>query len=266
VNLGLEEQVVLIVGAGAIGRAAARLAAEEGATICAVSRSRESCDRCCEEVATVNRAGVGRFATLDASDVMQVTSLVAEIVERFGSVEAVICTVGPVMAGQALSLSQEDWQAALAANLFPLFSVCAAVVPVMKRARRGSLVNLGSVSASQTGSVSRPDHGAFKLVALSWMKRLATELAPMGIRVNTVSPGIVESVSTEYEESIRAVGRNATPHFLRELCAEKVPLSRPATPDEVARVAVFVASSAASYLTGQNVIVDGGYCNQVGAH
>jgi NAD(P)-dependent dehydrogenase (short-subunit alcohol dehydrogenase family) len=216
-------------------------------------------------VAAVNRAGVGRFAPLDASDAGQVTSLVAEIVDRFGSVEAVICTVGPVVVGQALSLSQEDWQVALAANLFPLYSVCGAVVPVMKRAGRGSLVNLGSVSASQAGSVSRPDHGAFKLVALSWMKRLAAELAPMGIRANTVSPGIVESVSTEYEESIRAASGNSTPDFLRELCAERVPLGRPATPDEVARVAVFVASSAASYLTGQNVMVDGGYCRQIRA-
>lgn len=262
-NLGLEEKAVLIVGAGVIGRAVSRLAAEEGATVYAASRSRENCDRCREEVAAVNRAGVGGFAPLDASDAAQVTSLVAEIVDRFGCVEAAICTVGPVAAGQALSLSQEDWQAAFAANLFPLYSVCGAVVPAMKRAGRGSLVNLGSVSASQAGSVSRPDHGAFKLVALSWMKRLAVELAPMGIRANTVSPGIVESISAEYEESIWAGSGNETPEFLRELCAERVPLGRPATPDEVARIVMFVASPAAAYLTGQNVMVDGGYCRGI---
>lgn len=262
-DLGMRQACAVVVGAGpGTGLAVARLLAAEGARVSAVARSAENVQRVESHLRhQASEESFGMFAQVDACNLSQMESFVSEVVDRFGAVDVAVCIVGPAtVGGGALDVAPDGWELSCSASVAPLVNMCRAIVPMMCRRRTGAIVNVNSVSALQPGTISRPDHGMFKLAALNWVKRLANEVAEHGVRANTVTSGILRPREDDFARAVQQQLGGATVQDTFESYARDcIPLRRCGEPDEVARAVVFLASAAASYITGHNLVVDGGY-------
>lgn len=134
----------------------------------------------------------------------------------------------------------------------------------MKKAKDGVLINVGNISAIQPDGISKPDHGFFKAGIYNFIKRLAQDLAQYNVRINMVSPGLIDPIETcnktVSEMLCRRLNMTDAKEAISFYCKNKIPMQRPANPEEIANIIVFMSSPQVSYITGQNIIVDGGYC------
>ena len=145
-----------------------------------------------------------------------------------------------------LRMSEAQWDAVIAVNLKSAFNFVHACVPVMMRRRGGSIINMASVVGVH-GNAGQANYAASKAGMIALAKSVAQEMGPKGIRANAIAPGFIETAMTE-----------ALPDSVREEWKKKIPLRRGGTPDDVADVAVFLASNLSSYVSGQVIQVDGG--------
>ncbi len=252
-TLDLEDRLALISGAGSatgIGIAAARALGELGARVAITSTT----DRIHERAAELRRDGIdaiGFIATLDTED--GVAHLAAEL--EAASVEPTILVnnAGMVNVSQSQMLSGDvtgdvaDWRRSLEMNLTSAFLLTRAIIPVMRAARWGRIVNVASVSGPVMASRADVAYAASKAGMVGLTRALAVDEAEMGITANAVAPGWVATgsqLASEVEEGRR------------------VPMRRSGTAEEVGSVIAWLASPGASYVTGQVVVVDGG--NSVG--
>jgi NAD(P)-dependent dehydrogenase (short-subunit alcohol dehydrogenase family) len=177
-----------------------------------------------------------------------VRELVAAVGERFGRLDALVNNAGVIALAKIVELSDEEWEGVLRVNLSGPFYLAREAAPLIAETGGGAIVNLSSVSAD-IGSVARGPYSASKAGMLGLARVLATELAPLGIRVNSILPGPVETQLSDdaYTPQIENafVGRTA--------------LGRRGRPEEIAAAALFLASEESSYMTGQTLVVDGGY-------
>lgn len=245
-DLGLDGKAALVAGAGqGIGAATARLLAGSGARLACMDVDDERRDAVVEEL-----RGSGAEAVPVSGDLLdrgQVEDAVAATVEAFGSVDVAVDIVGVARWNEALSLTDDDWDASFDLVLRHVFFLAQAAGRRMVDQGSGSIVSIASVS----GLFAAPFHAAYGaakagLVALT--KSLAVEWGRHGVRVNAVAPGAVR-----------------TPRVLEQLSAEReaessksIPLGRMAEPEDIAKVVLFLASDLASYVTGQTVVADGG--------
>jgi meso-butanediol dehydrogenase / (S,S)-butanediol dehydrogenase / diacetyl reductase len=227
----LDGKVVLISGTGrGMGRVAALRFAEAGATVV---------------------GGDISSGDLDVTSAASVEAWVSDAVERFGRVDVLYNNAGAVRFGSLASASFEDWRFTLAAELDSVFLVSRAAWPHLA-ASRGTIINVGSV-AGLAGSmaVGRVAHSASKGGVIAVTRQLAAEGGPLGIRANSISPGMIATEGTG--ESLLAPDNPMT------AIGAHIPLGRVGGADEVVNVALFLASDAASYVTGANIVVDGGW-------
>lgn len=233
-----------------IGRAIALLLAREGARVAAVGRRREKL----EEVAqTIRRAGGEAVVTVcDVSSEPDTRQAVKHAEQVFGLVNVLVNNAGALRASTVESISLEDWDRVIATNLKGPFLMSRAVLPAMRRAGGGAIVNVGSI----LGLVAMKDRAAYcasKGGVTMLTKAMALDHAHEKIRVNCICPAIVETdlirdLFPQSEEGLRARdGRLAT-----------LPLGRFGRPDDVAELAVFLASEESSWVTGTAIPVDGG--------
>jgi meso-butanediol dehydrogenase / (S,S)-butanediol dehydrogenase / diacetyl reductase len=251
----LEGRVALITGAASgIGRAAAQLFAEAGASVIVADRDVDSAHAVTEELVSAGRDAIA--AKVDISDEASVATMVTRTVERFGTVDVLFnnAGVGPSATqrwtmANVVETPAEAWDAILAINLKGPALVSKYVIPVMLKQRRGVIVN----NASINGLVAVPGADAYTaakggLVALT--RAMASEWGPHGIRVNCLCPGPVDTpMNAPWLQDAAKVA------FFQSSC----PLGRVATPEEVAYVALFLASDAATYMNGAVIPVDGGW-------
>lgn len=247
----LSGKVAIVTGAGTgIGRAIALLLAREGARVAAVGRRREKL----EEVAqTIRRAGGEAVVTVcDVSSEPDTRQAVKHAEQVFGLVNVLVNNAGALRASTVESISLEDWDRVIATNLKGPFLMSRAVLPAMRRAGGGAIVNVGSI----LGLVAMKDRAAYcasKGGVTMLTKAMALDHAHEKIRVNCICPAIVETdlirdLFPQSEEGLRARdGRLAT-----------LPLGRFGRPDDVAELAVFLASEESSWVTGTAIPVDGG--------
>ncbi|MEJ7617243.1 MAG: SDR family NAD(P)-dependent oxidoreductase [Pyrinomonadaceae bacterium] len=243
----LRNRVAIITGGSrGIGRATALRFAEAGAQVVIGYLSKEDA---AEEVARAVRAhGVEALAVrADMADLKQATTLVEAAVERFGRVDVMVANAGIWEGAPVEELTEEVWDRVIDANLKGTWTACRAVVPVMKRERRGSIVVVSS-TAGQRGEAFYSNYAASKGGQISLTKSLATELAPH-IRVNAVAPGWVDTELNDGVFHDRAY---------KEKVTDAVPLRRIATPDDVALSILFLASDWAQHITGEILNVNGG--------
>ncbi|WP_350348954.1 glucose 1-dehydrogenase [Agromyces sp. G08B096] len=182
-----------------------------------------------------------RFRHLDVTDESAWADVVAKTLEEFGSVDVLVNNAGIANAAPIEHFTLAKWDAVIAVNLTGTFLGCRAVVPAMKAAGRGSIVNISSVEGLR-GSPSLHGYTASKFGVRGLTKSLAVELGPSGIRVNSVHPGLIlTDMTTRIDPD-----------------ALQIPLGRPALPEDVAGTVVFLASDASAYTTGGEFVVDGG--------
>lgn len=242
----LAGKVAIVTGGGTgIGRACALAFAREGARVAInYSRSREEAERTAAECAQAG--GEGLAIRANVSQVDEIERLVAQTVEQWGRIDVLVNNAGTTVFAPYADLdamTEEVWDRILAVNLKGAFFAIRAVVPHMRRAGGGSIVNVASIAGLRPVG-SSVAYCASKAALISLTQTLATALGPQ-IRVNAIAPGFIE---TRWH-----AGREMN----AEASARQTPLGRNGTPEDVAEVALFFATSA-SFVTGEIVVVDGG--------
>jgi NAD(P)-dependent dehydrogenase (short-subunit alcohol dehydrogenase family) len=245
---------LITAAANGIGRATAEIMVREGATVIAVDNNQGRLD---EAVPALRRDGgkaEGRLA--DALVPAEVDALVAEIVRRHGAIDILVNAVGgsTVIANPQATTEQlafADWQKLIAFNLDGTFLVTHAVIPVMKRQRRGKIVNLASIASRGLSQNSSSAYAAAKGGIIAFTRKLAHELGPEGINVNAIAPSVTltERIRPHWDKRSQASQAEEI---------ERTPLRRVAEPADQARVICFLASADADFVTGLTIDVTGG--------
>jgi len=167
----------------------------------------------------------------------------------FGRIDILVNNAGITKDGLVMRMSEQQWDAVIDVNMKSAFNFLHAVVPVMARQKSGSIINMASI-AGQTGNPGQVNYSASKAGLIAMAKSVAKEMGARGIRANAIAPGYVISEMTE-----------ALPQAVRDEFVKMIPLKRGASVEEVASVALFLASDMASYVSGQVIAVNGGmYC------
>lgn len=246
-NPGLEGAVALVTGGSrGIGRAVVEQLAAEGAEVTFFYRVRGDA---AEEVVAGARARAECVAAeqVDVRDAAACDAAVARLAARRGRVDILVNNSGIVRDGLLGLLTDRDVADVLATNVAGVFNVTRAVVPHLIARRAGKIVNVGSVAAEKGGR-GQTSYAASKGALHAFTRALAVELAPRGITVNAVAPGVID---TEMSAGVRARAGAAV--------AERILLRRIGTPAEVAQAVAFLVSRHADYITGQILAVDGGF-------
>ena len=245
----LDGKVALITGAArGIGKAIALKFAAEGASIAFTDL--EINDVALQTVAELEAFGISVKAyASNAADFTATQEVVEQIVADFGRIDVLVNNAGITKDGLVMRMSEAQWDAVIAVNMKSAFNFLHAVVPVMARQKSGSIINMASI-AGQTGNPGQVNYSASKAGLIAMAKSVAKEMGPRGIRANAIAPGYVLTEMTE-----------VLPQAVKDEFIKLIPLKRGATVDEIASVALFLASDLSSYVTGQVIAVNGGmYC------
>jgi NAD(P)-dependent dehydrogenase (short-subunit alcohol dehydrogenase family) len=245
---------IITAGASGIGRATADIMTRDGGLVVVADTDKARLE---SAVAALRGAG-GRAhgRVVDALDQRQVDELVAGVVREFGAIDILVNAVGgstiiPRAAATVDELTFEEWQRLLAFNLDATFLCCHAVAPVMKRQRRGKIVNLSSIAGRGLSDSSSSAYAAAKGGIIAFTRKLARELGPSGVTVNAIAPSLTLT------ERLRPRWDNWTAEQRAEELARN-PLRRVAEAVDQARVICFLASSDADFVTGVTIDVTGG--------
>jgi len=256
-NLGLQEKVALVTAASkGLGKAVALRLAQEGARVAICSRTEEHLLQAATEIEAQTGQKPLSLAA-DVSDPAAADALVEATVEQFGRIDVLVTNAGGPVPGQFLDLTPDDWDAAVQLTLMSAVRLCYAVTPVMKERGGGSILAMTSITVKQP----LPNlilSNSLRLGVAGLVKTLADELAPFGIRVNSICPGWTRTSRVEQLLLDRAERNGTTPEEEAAKITAAIPLGRMGTPEEFAAVAAFLVSPAASYVTGVSMLVDGG--------
>jgi NAD(P)-dependent dehydrogenase (short-subunit alcohol dehydrogenase family) len=256
----LQDKIAIVTGAGCVGpgwgngRAVAVLFAQAGATIFAVDKNMEAMD---ETVRRVKEVG-GKITayTCDVTDSAAVEAMVAACNAEYGRVDILVNNVGGSAAGGPVALSEEKWDAQVAFNLKSVFLTCKHVLPVMESQGSGAIINTASTSGIRWTGSAQVAYAACKAGVIQLGKVVAVEYAKKGIRVNTVVPGQLHTPMVE----VRLAGQRSGGDVdkLLESRVARIPLGFMGDGRDTANAALFLASDEAQFITGTEIIVDGG--------
>ena len=235
----LDGKVALITGAArGIGKAIALKYASEGADIAFTDI--EINDTVTETLEAIRAFGVKAEAyASDASDFEAAHTVVSEIQAEFGRIDILVNNAGITKDGLMMRMSEQQWDAVLTVNLKSAFNYIHACTPIMAKQRSGSIINMSSV-VGVSGNAGQCNYSASKAGLIGLAKSIAKEMGPRGIRANCIAPGFIITDMTM-----------SLPEKVREEWAKTIPLRRGGTPEDVANVALFLASDLSSYVSGQ---------------
>jgi 3-oxoacyl-[acyl-carrier protein] reductase len=245
VDLGLQGRRALVTGGTrGIGRAIVDTLAAEGAAVGFCARTAQDVSDTAAALARAGHVAVGRVA--DVADEAALQSWVTECAEELGGVDIVVANVSAL----AIPDDAASWRASFDTDMMGTVGLIKAALPYLERSDAASIVTVGSVSGREVDFASGP-YGTFKAAIIHYTQGLAYQLAAQGIRANSVSPG-----NTYFDGGVwQNIERNNPELFSQAMGLN--PTGRMARPEEIARAAVFVASPAASFMTGANMLVDG---------
>lgn len=247
----LAGKVALITGASrGLGKAMALALAQEGASIAMVARDREQLEKSAEEVW---RTGSGaQVFPADVTSEEQVLRLEKDVAQALGRIHILINNAGINIRKNLTDFTLEEWRRVLDTNLTSTFLMCRAFVPHMKGNGYGRVINLASTMA-HVSIAARTAYSASKTAILGLTRALALELAPEAITVNAISPGpFATEMNTPLIEN---------PEINAQFVA-KIPVGRWGRVEEVGQLAVYLCSPEAAFITGTDILIDGGWCAQ----
>lgn len=241
----LAGKTAIVTGAGSgIGHAIAVALAREGAQIAICGRDREKLDRVATEIGAACLP-----VAADVGNLQDVEALISETVNRFSAIHILVNNAGILLPGSAESHTEAEWDQTFNTNVRGIWLVSRAALPYLRAAGGGSIMNIGSV-LSRLGARNRVAYAASKGAVLAMTRAMALDHAGERIRVNCICPGIVET------EMVAAFQMDEA---ARKQRVAMHPLGRFGQPQDIARLAVFLASDEASWITGVAYNVDGGY-------
>lgn len=240
-----ENKVSLVTGAAqGIGKAIALRLAEEGSDIVLVDVNKEKCEEVSKEVQSKDRKSW--VYKIDVSDFKQVEDLFNSEIEKWGSIDILVNNAGITRDNLLLRMKEEEWDDVIKINLKGVFNFCKAAGRFMMKQRAGVIINISSIIGIM-GNAGQVNYSASKAGIIGLTKSLAKELASRNIRVNAIAPGFIETAMTK-----------ALSEDTRKLMVDAIPLKRIGTPEEVAKLVLFLACDESSYTTGQVINADGG--------
>jgi 3-oxoacyl-[acyl-carrier protein] reductase len=242
-------KVALVTGASSgIGRASAKALAANGARVAINFHSnQEGAEATRAEI--VAAGGTAITVKADVAKASDVQALVEHAVNELGPIDILVNNAGSLVERlRILELTEERWDEVIDLNLKSAFLCCRAVAASMMERKAGAIVNVSSIAGRTGGALGSIHYSTAKGGLITFTKGLAKELASFGVRVNAISPGVID---TRYHEVF------STPEVMKSYVAG-IPLGRVGTPNEVAAVVCFLASDAASYLAGETIEINGG--------
>ena len=237
----MEGKVALVTGAGrGIGKAIALRFAQEGANVAftdlAVNEAVEETVKEIEAMGVKAKAYASNAANFDETH-----EVVKQIVEDFGRIDVLVNNAGITKDGLMMRMSEAQWDAVINVNLKSAFNFIHAVTPVMAKQRSGSIINMSSV-VGVSGNAGQCNYSASKAGMIGLAKSIAKEMGPRGIRANCIAPGFIITDMT-----------NQLSQEVKDQWAQQIPMRRGGTPEDVANVALFLASDLSSYVSGQTI-------------
>jgi 3-oxoacyl-[acyl-carrier protein] reductase len=243
----MRKVAIITGGSRGIGRAIAIDLASTGSNLVLVGRDRAALDETGTEVARACADARTHIVIGDVAEPQTSEDAVRQAVERFGRVDYAIANAGQTLDQLIVRLKTPDIQRTLNVNLVSAFALCGAVARPMMKQRSGSIVLISSI-VGLTGNAGQAAYAAAKAGLIALAKSVAKELGSRNVRVNAVAPGFIETAMTA-----------SLPPELKTRFLERVPLGRMGTPEDISGAVTFLCSDAARYITGQTLVVDGGF-------
>ena len=241
----LKNEITLVTGASrGIGAGIAKLFGESGSYIIGTATTQEGADAITQRVN--NGVSKGEGVVLDVSNSEDVNRIIKEMKERDLLPSILINNAGISLESLLMRIKDDDWKKIIDTNLSSAFYLCKAAVSGMMKNRKGRIINIGSVVGS-IGAIGNAHYSASKAALLGFTKSLALEVGSRGITVNNIAPGYI---TTDMTKDIKSE--------LSEALMNKIPMNRFGSHEDVAKVALFLASESGSYITGQTIHVNGG--------
>ena len=233
-------------GSGGIGAATAKMLASDGFSVILTYNKHQ--DRALQTIAGLSCYDIATGCyQMDVANSSSVNETAHKILEDFGHIDVLVNNAGIAKSGLLIDMSDEDWNKIVSVNLTGCFNVCRAFLPQMYARNSGTVINISSIWG-QTGAACEVAYSTTKAGVIGLTKALAKESAKMGVRVNCIAPGVVDTPMMDcYNDNEKS-----------ELCDE-IPLGRFAAADEIASVVSFLACEKSSYITGEVISVNGGF-------
>jgi 2-deoxy-D-gluconate 3-dehydrogenase len=245
----LHDRVAMVTGAGrGLGSGIAKALAAAGAQVVLVSRSEDQLETVQAQITA--SGGAAQVLAWDLGEGTSAPDLVAQVLRRFGRLDVVVHAAGNMVRRPALDFPAADWDSVIGLHLRAAFLLAQATARHLTTAGRGgSIILVGSLTSQRVGIRDTVAYGSAKSGLMGLMRTLAVEWAPHGVRVNMIAPGFVPTALTA------TVDDNPE----RRALLARIPLGRPGTPEDLGGTAVFLASDASGYITGEAITVDGGW-------
>ncbi|MBC7113751.1 MAG: SDR family oxidoreductase [Candidatus Methanomethyliales bacterium] len=245
----VKDRVAIITGSGqGIGKAIAFALAREGAKVAVTDISGKEVDTA-KEIKALGKEALP--LKLDVTNYLEAQNVAKKVYESFGRIDILVNNAGIYPFKSFEDMEEKDWDRVIQINLKGTFNCTKAVLPYMKEQRYGRIINISSIAGTFVGFSNLSHYCASKAGIMGFTRGVALEVAKYGICVNAVAPGPIETPGTQVmsEEAVEVIKR-------------AMPIGRWGKPEEVASVVVFLASEDSSLITGQIVVVDGGYTLQ----
>lgn len=253
----VKDKIVVLTGAASgIGRSTAILFAKEGARQILSDIDATGLKETC----SLLEHGKNRAVTqkVDVRDKKQVKAMIDSVINEFGRIDVLIANAGVVRVGQIEDFSDDEYDLLIDVNLKGTYYCCKYAVPYLKKQKSGSIITLASVAA-HIGQVNHANYCSTKAGILGFTRALALDLAPYGVRVNSVSPGATDTPMLRSDVSTQAKERGVPFEVVKKEFEAEGVMGRWATPEEVATGILYLASDESSYITGTDLRIDGGW-------